>query len=253
LILIGAGVFFAIGHVGGLQPPDSNADVVKSNSTDTPPVNVPPQTHPTSTEPPPTEPLHGSLTLRIWDPKDANRSGLALTDPGALPLRAGDLFRVEGNATRPIYLYVVWIDPAGIAKPVYPWPAGDWSKPPQTERPVTEIKLPPGSDKWEMPDEQGMETLVLMGREQPLPPDIVLKDMFTGLFPPLVKSADSIVWLKPPEMQRSPDFSTFKKVGDPVRDAQRRLEDRFKRHFPLLQVVSFANRANSKVVPGPQK
>jgi hypothetical protein len=253
LILIGAAAF-AIGHLGGSQPLDSNGDVVKSKSTGMPPVNVPPQTHTARTEPPPTEPLHGSLTLRIWDPKDANRRGLALTDVGALPLRAGDLFHVEGSATRPIYLYVIWIDPDGIAKPVYPWPAGDWSKPPQTERPVTEIKLPPGSGTWwPMPDEQGIETLVLMGREQPLPPDIVLKDMFTGLFPPLVKSADSIVWLDPPERQRSPDFSSVKKAGDPVRDAQRRLADRFKGHFPLLQVVSFANRGNSKVVPGQQK
>ena len=59
-------------------------------------------------------PLSGAVNVWIWDPGDPARHRLTLTDPGAMPLRAGDRIRVEARVNRPAHLYLVWIDADGV-------------------------------------------------------------------------------------------------------------------------------------------
>jgi serine/threonine protein kinase len=63
-------------------------------------------------------PLSGTINVRIWDPVNASRRGLSLTEPGALPLHQGDQIRVEASVDRPAYLYLIWVGTDGKALPV---------------------------------------------------------------------------------------------------------------------------------------
>ena len=75
---------------------------------------------------PSTAPLTGSIDVRIWDPDDPSRRNLSLFDLRAMPLQTDDRVGVIlPGSNRPAYLYVIWIDSEGVAKPVYPWDAGD--------------------------------------------------------------------------------------------------------------------------------
>src|SRR5271168_2880651 len=52
------------------------------------------------------EPLRGSIHLRVDEPANPRRRNLRLDQPGALPLKARDQFRIEARLNRPAYLYV---------------------------------------------------------------------------------------------------------------------------------------------------
>ncbi len=84
------------------------------------------------------EPLRGAIHLRIDDPASPRRRNLRLDQPGALPLKAHDQFRIEAKLNRPAYLYVFWIGSDGKAAPIYPWKRGHWD-----QRPADEVKTRP--------------------------------------------------------------------------------------------------------------
>ena len=112
------------------------------------------------------------LDVLVWNDSDPQRSGLSLADPGALPLRPTDEVRVRASVVRPMYLYLVWIDAAGAALPVYPWQGGEWSALPAEQAPVAELSLPETLDEgWELDEDAptGMETLLLLARPELLP------------------------------------------------------------------------------------
>jgi hypothetical protein len=66
-------------------------------------------------------PLKGSIDVRVFDNKNPARQGLLLDEPAAVPLRPGDQFCIEAGLDRPVYVYVLWIDPDGQVHLVYPW------------------------------------------------------------------------------------------------------------------------------------
>ena len=198
------------------------------------------------TKPPP-PPLRGTVTARIWNPNDNTRRGLSLKDDEALPLRHGDQIRVEAIANRPSYLYIVWIEADGQAKPVYPWQLGNWEALPEVERPVKSISLPEGIDTaWPMGGPAGMETLVLLGREDPLPKQFDLRAAFSGLPEQMSQDRRSLVWLDsgevPEDVERGPQFFEIQKVDDPILVTQRLIAERLQPHFSLIHAVSFANQ-----------
>ena len=79
-------------------------------------------------------PLHVALDVLIWDSQQRRKR--SLTEPGALPVKAGDGFQIEVRCNRPADLYLVWIDSAGQVKPVHPWKLDtDWELPPSADRP----------------------------------------------------------------------------------------------------------------------
>src|SRR5262249_21435455 len=77
----------------------------------------------------------GAIDIGVWRTgPDGAAARLRLTDPGALPLKPGDQFRIEATTDRPAYLYLFWIDTEGKTVPVYPWQPGKWGTRPAEEQ-----------------------------------------------------------------------------------------------------------------------
>jgi hypothetical protein len=109
---------------------------------------------------------------------------LKLNQPGALPLRHEDKFRIEGEINPPAYVYVVWVDPGHDVTPVSPWDAAKgWGSRPAKEDPTGSVSLPPNvGDRYTAPDAKpGVATIVLLASPTPLDiPDPVLEEWFKG-------------------------------------------------------------------------
>jgi serine/threonine protein kinase len=143
--------------------------------------------------------LAGHLDVRIWKKDDKSR-GLALANAGALPLRAGDWMRVEARTGRPAYFYLIYLDAAGQASPLFPWRKYDWDDRP-AEQKRQDLNLPEDPQKDGAPLEagpSGVEAVLFLARDEPLRADEVqrLKGLFAkpppqGKFDPL----RGAVWL----------------------------------------------------------
>ena len=175
-----------------------------------------------------------------------------MTNPDALPLQNSDQIRVEADLNRPAYVYLIWIDSLGAVMPVYPWAPGDWNTLPQQPKPIGTLKLPETADEgWPMIGASGMETLMLLARETPLPPDVKLRELLGELPPQSMQSNRSIAWfvdgklvLKPQDKTRGPSFFDPQQIDDPVLQTQRLLQQRLGPHFTTIRAVSFAHAGN---------
>jgi hypothetical protein len=191
--------------------------------------------------------LEGAINVVIWNPDAAGRQRLTLTDSDALPLRWGDQVRIEATVNRPAYLYIVWIDSEGLAQPLYPWVPGDWSRFAVVERPASRVSLPERADKaWPIkPGQPGMETIMLLARESPLPAEFDVKQRLSDLPRPALQDLRSLVrfddWaLVPGEKSRERGPSYFEvDVKDPVLQTQALLKERLAPHFSMMRAVSF--------------
>jgi hypothetical protein len=115
------------------------------------------------------EPLTLTLDVRVWKEQDKTR-GLTLGDEGALPLRAGDFMRIEATASRPAYLYLIYLDAEGKASPYYPWRNYDWNHRPaeQRRRQLNEPEDPQKDGSPLTAGPSGIEAVLLLGRDEPL-------------------------------------------------------------------------------------
>ncbi len=145
---------------------------------------------------------------------------LRLNEPGALPLRQTDRFRIEGEVDPPAYLYVVWIDPDHDVTPVYPWDAAKgWGSRPAKEEPVGKLSLPSNvGNRYTAPAAKpGVATMVLFARSTPLDvPDDVVRGWFENLPElPLPPGGDSVaVWFDDyVEVRDLGRLRTFGEVG----------------------------------------
>jgi hypothetical protein len=194
----------------------------------------------------PKPPWKGSVDVRVDNPKDPDRHDLGLGDPAALPLKAGDEICVEVELNRPAYVYVLWIDTAGGVLPVYPWRKGNWDDRPAAEKPVRRLRQPEALNEW-YPIEQakpGMETLVLLARETPLPRDVDLRAELGRLPRQDGHDRRAVVWFENGvvvrgEPERAPRFEPRRRE-DPVLTVQQRIRERLQRHFDYTRAVSFA-------------
>ena len=194
--------------------------------------------------------LAGTIDILIWNQRDPARRGLGLHDRSALPLRAGDQIRVEARLNRPAYAYLVWIDSQGVAWPVYPWPPGDWTSRPARETPRDRVALPEAADEgWPMHGPGGMETLVLLARDEPLPAEVRLETLLAGLPKQLCQNPQALVWFEngrpvtvAEDRLRGPDFFDPLQIDDPVLRTQQLLRGRLAAHFPVMRAVSVASQ-----------
>jgi hypothetical protein len=190
----------------------------------------------------------------IWNPEDSTRRGLSLRDPAALPLRANDQIRIQVELNRPAYLYVVWIDSRGKAAPVYPWTPGHWGQRPESEGPSKRVSLPTAEDRgWKMQGPSGMETLMLLARDRPLPREVELKEYFADLSPTNLPNPRALVCfaqgrpITPAvDPKRGPSFFDTKQIDDPVLTTQRLIQERLNQFFPLIRAVSVASVGEEK-------
>jgi serine/threonine protein kinase len=193
-------------------------------------------------------PLKGAIDVLVYEPDNPRRQNLFLDDPGAMPLRPGDEFYIEAELNRPAYLYVLWIDTDGKVLPVYPWRPGHWEDRHAQERPVARLRRPEALDEfYKVPKgTPGMETLVLLARETPLPPDIDLRAELGELPRPAAQELKATAWFEngaPVRNRRGREgrFDVTRRQ-DPVLGTQQRIRERLTDHFAYVLAVSFANQ-----------
>jgi len=194
--------------------------------------------------------LRGMIDVLIWSPGDDERHGLALRHRAALPLRANDQIRVKAELNRPAYVYLLWIDTQGVTSPVYPWKPGRWDERPKPEAPTDRLGLPQQVDRaWPMEGGPGMETLLLLARDTPLPDDFDLSGHFAGLGPQPMQGPQALVEFEggrvvsdAKQQDRGPKFYDPQQIDDVVLRTQQRIAEKLGPHFTLIRAVSFANR-----------
>ncbi len=196
-------------------------------------------------------PLRGSIHLRIDDPTDPGRRDLRLDQTGALPLKAGDRFRIEAKLNRPAYLYLFWLGADGKVAPIHPWAPGHWDRRPAEEAKVDRLDLPPKADRaWEIPSgNPGCETIVLLARAgSPLPRDVDLSALATGMPVPARPGLETAVWIEngrevdlDPKDRAAPSSKT-RKSDDPVLRIRKILVDKVQPLGDYTQAVVFPNR-----------
>jgi serine/threonine-protein kinase len=185
----------------------------------------------------------GWIDARVWQ-RGKERGALRLAEPGAVPLRPGDLVRVEADIDPPAYLYVVVIDPRGKAAPLYPWHPGQWGSRLAEEGPRRQLLLPEQADSgWEVgTGEAGMETLLLLARPAPLE-NVDLAALLSELPPQRQHLTPPVVWFENGAVvQRSRAFASFdpKPIHDPVLQMQALLRERLGPLFGYTLTVSYA-------------
>jgi serine/threonine protein kinase len=204
-------------------------------------------------------PLKGWIDVRVWEgknvtgPRNPHRRGLFLHQLHALPLKVGDEIQVELSVNRPMFVYVVWINSAGKAMPVYPWREFEWDQRPAEEQPVEGLKkLPEGAvdDGWQMDQGvPGMETLLFLARRSKLPPqaETALKAALATVGPQPLQDGqtDAAVWFEngavvTAETGRAPMAFDVQRIDDPVLRTQGVLRDKLGPHFDYTRAVSFA-------------
>ncbi len=195
-------------------------------------------------------PMRAAVDIRVWRAGPGGAARLRLTEPGALPLRPGDQFRIEATADWPAYLYLFWIDTEGKATPVYPWnPRVGWGTRPAEEQPVTELGLPPSAAKGYTisGDRPGMETLILVARAERLDlPDEQIQGWFAGLPEQRpFQNPESAVWFENGRVvigdgRRQMRGFDETDINDPVLRIQGLLRKRIGPHAAFTAAVSFA-------------
>jgi hypothetical protein len=190
----------------------------------------------------------GWIDVRIWQPGNEQRRGLRLRHPGTLPLQAKDQIRIEAGLNRTAYLYVLWVDPNGKVEPVYPWRPGHWDQRPAAEEPTDRLSLPEKPDEgW--PIQQGiagMETLVMLARQTPLPPEVKLRALLAGFPRQTQQDARAVVWFENGEVvqdykERGPNFFRVERINDPVLVTERLFRELLQPYCDYSCAVSFAN------------
>ncbi len=194
-------------------------------------------------------PLKGSIDILIYEDGNPRRQNIFLDDPGAMPLRPGDEVSIEAELNRKAYVYVLWIDTDGKVQPVYPWQPGHWEERPAEERPVAKVRRPEALDEFYQVSKgtPGMETLVLLARETPLPLDVDLVAELSPLPRPAAQELKATAWFENGVVVRNrrgrEGMFDVKKRDDPVLTTQQRIKERLLgRHFDYVMAVSFANQ-----------
>jgi hypothetical protein len=216
---------------GNPEPPASRIDVR---------VEQPATLHPGRGHP---EPLAGWIDVRVWKKDNLEGPGQWL-GPQVMPFNQDDAVRVEAELKRPAYLYVVWLDTAGEAAPIYPWDK-HWNWP-VAESPVDRLSLPASGNRWRIkPGVPGMETLLLLARETPWPRDVDWRTLLADLPRPAMQDPSSVVWFRNwavvhDEGDRAPNL--FEELpGDPLLVTQAKLRERLQPYGVFSRAVSFAN------------
>ncbi len=203
--------------------------------------------------------LSGFIDVRVWEGKDVqgprnpHRKGLYLHQLDALPMKIGDQVQVEVKLNKPRFVCVVWIDAAGEAKPCYPWRDFSWDKRP-AENVIAELTLPQGAidEGWEMAEGvPGMETLLLLARETPLPADgeKELRAALAELGPQPLQDGrtEAAVWFEngtvvTAETGRGPKSYEATRIDDPLLRTQALLREKVGVLFSYTRAVSFSFR-----------
>jgi hypothetical protein len=192
-------------------------------------------------------PLKGWLDVLVW--KKSEGKTFHLREEGVLPVELGDEIAIVAEVNRPAYLSVFWINPDGTVAPVYPWRPGHWEERPAEEAPITQLRRPQTATNFYplKKGKNGMETLVLLVREQPWPAGVDVRALLGELPPQTEQNAAAAVWFEngsvvKGEPGRDVHFFDESRRGDPLVRTQQLLRERLGEQVVYSRAVSFANR-----------
>ncbi|HLW65582.1 MAG TPA: DUF4145 domain-containing protein [Gemmataceae bacterium] len=207
-------------------------------------------------------PFKGSIDILVWEKGNPERMGKHLHQAGVLPLlgpkskvNKGDGLRIEAELNRPGYMYIVWLDAGGSVSPVYPWQDHRWDKLPADQKKRERLSWPENTSGLPVqmdPGPSGVESLILLVREEPWPSDRNMATLFTGLPKPakvrMIKGEipKVAVWFENGEIVRDePDRGAInsKRImdpSDPTLYVQNLLKEKLKPEFPYSRAVCFS-------------
>lgn len=195
-------------------------------------------------------PLTGELIARVWSP-DSGKRGLRIgEDAAALPVRTGEQVHVEARLNQPAYVYLLWLDANGMPVPLYPWHeneiVSDLTTPPPPHPPRQRVHSPTEETKgWSVSGSGGLETLLLLARRTPWPPEQSLAQLI-GKLPPapfqdprelLLRGFDGEQAVTPRDEHRGPS-SQSTAIDDPLVQ----LLGKLRPHFETIRAVRFAHQ-----------
>jgi len=125
--------------------------------------------------------LDGKLTVLVRPP-NRNLEPISVELPGAAPVKSGGAMCLDAHLSEPAFPYFIWIDSAGRVLPLYPWnnerlEVEDISAPPPERRATKLVFSPLLGGNWTFGEQPGTDTVLLVVRRTPLPPDIKLAEL----------------------------------------------------------------------------
>jgi hypothetical protein len=198
-------------------------------------------------------PLAGELNVLVWS---EDKRGLRVQDWGALPVRNKERVQVDVRLSRPAYAYLLWLDSEGVVTPLYPWNDGkdivhkDLSFAPP-EKPAVAMFRSPGvlDHGWKVGGRTGLDTIMLLVRDAPLPDAVALADLI-GRLPPTKyhnphewavrgSDADQPIGFLNLGADRAPEEDATR-IDDPLLQVMSRLGD----YFEVIRAVRFAHQGD---------
>jgi hypothetical protein len=202
-------------------------------------------------------PLTGYIDALVLRPAAGQVNKLMLSDPESLPLRLGsDYVRIEAKLNRPAYLYIVWVDPDGSVNLVYPWDEEKKCRLPD-EKPTQGLFWPDEKTGGFLnPGPAGTSTLLLLAREDKLPEQEDIGNLFGKLAPQKSLQRREAAWFENGEVVKGekrfaainfpPDrgvtASKRLAIDDPVMQVQALLRSpTLRQHFAYSRAVCFSS------------
>ena len=200
-------------------------------------------------------PLDAELAVRITSP-DGSKDDAAVDGDGsgALPVRAGERMTIGARLSQPAYYYLLWLDSQGRVVPLYPWnleeiKIGDVNTPPAFHgpgKPVSVFSPNVIGRGWTFGKPGGLETVLLLARRTPLPPEVKLAELLTPLPPAPMRHREEAVSLRFDRGQAAPSAALARNRGDETaaREVDQPLLQRMEKlreHFDVVRAVRFAH------------
>jgi serine/threonine protein kinase len=201
-----------------------------------------------------TPPLQAKLDLLFYD--ETKKRMRSVVEPGVLPVASGATFQIDLRLNRPAHAYLLWIDPQGEVRPVYPWePNSAWKLTGNDEPLQGGLLLPKTADgkyaRWPLSGPGGVETVVLLAREEPLTKrEQGNFSSWVARIPPMPKfPEDHAAAFFASEGSESGKIAldrgfeaTVVEDDNPLFQIDSLLRERFGSRFDLIQAISFTNR-----------
>jgi hypothetical protein len=166
-----------------------------------------------------------------------------------MPLRTGEMLRLEARLNRPAYVYLLWVDGRGEVAALYPWDRDrdqTVNDPPPRAAPVAEVECPPAKDRgWPLEGDGGLETILLLARPEPLPADVRLAEVLAGLPPTPLRDLREVVVRGLERGRPLPPRDWYRKPGKRTKeldDDLQRLQERLRPHFEVIRLLQFAHK-----------
>jgi hypothetical protein len=208
--------------------------------------------------PPQVRPLSGELKVLVTTPGGKGKKWLGVGEAGALPVCNGEWLQLEARLNQPAHVYLLYLDGEGKVTPFYPWNDSDEPEPeirekladPPPQRPPTDLVYSPRGKGtgWPVEGKSGLETVLLLARRTPLPPEVPLGRLI-GEQPrlPLADPFELAVLSLDARQQAEYVVNDHREVGrraQKIDDPLLALMGRLQEHFEMIRAVRFAHQGD---------